>query len=203
MPFSPFLPMSHPFSAPNSSAFLACSVMTETPADPLCPQIFLLAVLAQHSTPAHPQLPAVTCSAAASPPLTCHGTATTTNLLLPPRKPSPNPSEEHLCWAHSLKKICSWAGKVFPSEKSNLVQRTEVPSSQVLRNPLQLQQCLCFSSSRNSFKISLKAIICTALPQPLSLMQNYISSLSEPQRKPLTPALPANGRFLFQALNVL
>lgn len=72
MPFSPFLPMSHPFSAPNSSAFLACSVMTETPADPLCPQIFLLAVLAQHSTPAHPQLPAVTCSAAASPPLPRH-----------------------------------------------------------------------------------------------------------------------------------
>lgn len=196
MPFSPFLPVLHPFSAPNSSALLPCR--------PLCPQIFLLPVLARHSTPAHPLLPAVTCSAAASSPLTCHGTATTTNLLLPPRKPSPNPSEEHLCWAHSLKKIRSWAWKVFPSENQTWYkQRTEVPSSQVLRNPLQLQQCLCFSSSRNSFKISLKAIIRTALPQPLSLVQNYISSLSEPQRKPLTPALPVNGRFLFQALNVL
>lgn len=67
----------------------------------------------------------------------------------------------------------SWTWRMFSEEnQTSYNQRTKVTCNLVLGNLLQLQQCLCFTSSHNSFKISLKAISCAALPQPLSLVQN-------------------------------
>lgn len=68
---------------------------------------------------------------------------------------------------------------------------------------LQLQQCLCFTFSHDPSQLSLEAVSCAALSQPLTelYLKTFQSHRGSPWHWKIT--LPENGRFLFQAVNIL